>query len=189
MNAPRFRPLSPEEMTAEQKRVAQAIASGPRGGVRGPFPALLRSPELADRIRHLGDYIRFESALAPPLRELAILLVARFWSAHYEWHAHQQAALKAGMNPDIPEAIAQGRRPTSLSSDENLIYDFFSQLLTKKDVADATYEAAIERFGEKSVVELICTAGYYSFISLILNTNRTPVPEGGKPLPPLPSGP
>jgi 4-carboxymuconolactone decarboxylase len=188
MNAPRFRPLSPEEMSPEQTRVAQAIATGPRGSVRGPFPALLRSPELADRIRHLGDYIRFESTLPPKLRELAILLVARFWSAHYEWHAHQQAALKAGMSADIPEAIAQGRRPSSLTPDENLIFDFFSQLLTKKDVADDTYKAAVERFGEKSVVELICTAGYYSFISLILNVNRTPVPEGGKPLPPVPAG-
>jgi 4-carboxymuconolactone decarboxylase len=188
MNAPRFRPLSPEEMTAEQTRVAQAIAAGPRGGVRGPFPALLRSPELADRIRHLGDYIRFESALPPALRELAILLVARFWSAHYEWHAHQQAALKLGMNPEIPDSIAQGRRPASLTPDETLIYDFFSQLLTKRDVADDTYKSAVERFGEKTVVELICTAGYYSFISLILNANRTPVPEGEKPLPALPAG-
>jgi 4-carboxymuconolactone decarboxylase len=187
MNAPRFRPLSPEEMTADQKRVAQALISGPRGAVRGPFPALLRSPELAERIRHLGDYVRFEAALPPQLRELAILLVARFWSAHYEWHAHQAAALKAGLNPAIPEAIAQGRRPAAMSPDENLIYDFFSQLLTKKDVADDTYKAMVERFGEKTVIELICTAGYYSFISLVLNANRTPVPEGGKLLPPLPA--
>jgi 4-carboxymuconolactone decarboxylase len=188
MGGPRFRPLSPQEMTAEQARVAQAIASGPRGGVRGPFPALLRSPELADRVRHLGDYVRFESALPAQLRELAILLVARFWSAHYEWHAHRQAALKAGMSPEIPEAIAQGRRPPSLSEEENVIYDFFTQLLTKKDVADDTYQAAVQRFGEKSVVELICTAGYYSFVSLVLNANRTPVPEGGTPLPPLSAG-
>lgn len=186
MSAPRLRPLSPQEMTAEQQRVAQAIATGPRGGVRGPFAALLRSPELADRVRSVGDYVRFESDLPPRLRELVILLVARFWSAHYEWHAHQQAALKIGMNPEIPDAIAQGRRPSSLSSDEGLIYDFFSQLLGKRDVGDETYRAAIERFGEKSVVELIGTAGYYSFISLILNANRTPVPEGGSPLPPMP---
>jgi 4-carboxymuconolactone decarboxylase len=188
MNVPRFRPLSPEEMSADQARVAKAIASGPRGGVRGPFPALLRSPELADRVRHLGDYIRFESALPPVLRELAILLVARFWSANYEWHAHQKAALNAGMNPDIPEAIAHGRRPQSLSGDESLIYDFVSQLLGEKDVSDDTYRAAVERFGEKSVVELICTAGYYGFVSLILNANRSPVPEGGEVLPRLPAG-
>jgi 4-carboxymuconolactone decarboxylase len=187
MYEPRLQPLSPQHMTTEQQRVAQTIASGPRGGVRGPFVALLRSPELADRIRSVGDYVRFESELPPQLRELAILLVARFWSAHYEWHAHQQAALKAGMNAEIPEAIAQCRRPASLSSDEALIYDFISQLLSNRDVADETYRATIERFGEKSVVELIGTAGYYSMISLVLNANRTPVPEGGSPLPPLPA--
>jgi len=187
MNAPRLRPLSPQEMTTDQQRVAHAIATGPRGGVRGPFVALLRSPELADRIRSLGDYVRFESGLPPQLRELVILLAARFWSANYEWHAHQQAALKEGMNPEIPKAIAENRRPSTLSSDEGLIYDFFSQLLSKRDVADETYQAAIERFGEKSVVELIGTAGYYSLISLVLNANRTPVPEGGSPLPPLPT--
>ena len=95
---------------------------------------------------------------------------------------------KAGMSPDIPEAIAQGRRPPSLSEEETVIYDFFTQLLTKKDVADDTYQAAVQRFGEKSVVELICTAGYYSFVSLVLNANRTPVPEGGTPLPTLSAG-
>lgn len=186
MNAPRLQPLSPEQMTTEQQRVAQIIATGPRGSVRGPFVALLRSPELADRIRALGDYVRFESDLPPLLRELGILVVARFWSAHYEWHAHQQAALKAGMNPEIPEAIAQGRRPCSLSFDQALIYDFFSQLLNMRDVTDETYRAAVERFGEKALIELIGTAGYYSMISLVLNANRTPAPAGGSPLPPLP---
>src|SRR5215475_423610 len=140
----RFKPLPQHDMTLDQQRVAQAVACGPRGGLRGPFPALLRSPELADRVRRLGDYVRFESALPAQLRELAILLVARFWSAHYEWHAHRQAALKAGMSPDIPEAIAQGRRPASLSEEENVIYDFFTQLLTNKDVADDTYQAAVQ---------------------------------------------
>lgn len=183
MNAPRLQPLSPEQMSAEQQRVAQTIVAGPRGSVRGPFVALLRSPELADRIRALGDYVRFESGLPPLLRELAILVVARFWSAHYEWHAHRQAALKAGMKPEISDSIAQGRRPPSLASDEALIYDFVSQLLNKRDVSDEIYRAAVERFGEKALIELIGTAGYYSLISLVLNANRTPVPEGGSPLP------
>ncbi len=111
MTGPRFKPLPPEQMTAEQKRVAQEIAQGPRGGLRGPFPALLRIPALADRVRALGDYVRFESSLPPPLSELAILVVARFWTAQYEWYAHSQHAVKAGIDPSIPEAIAQGRRP------------------------------------------------------------------------------
>src|SRR5262249_1842368 len=110
---PRFKPLPPDQMTPEQKRVAQALASGPRGGVRGPFPALLRSPALADRVRQLGDYVRFEASLSPAHRELVILVVARFWSAQYEWYAHRQHAAKAGLDPSVADAIARGDRPSA----------------------------------------------------------------------------
>jgi 4-carboxymuconolactone decarboxylase len=164
MTGPRFKPLPPEQMTAEQKRVAQ---------------------ELADRVRTLGDYVRFEGALPQPLSELAILLVARFWSAQYEWYAHSRHAVKAGLDPSIPDAIAQGRRPPKLSADEALVYDFCSEMLHGRDVSDVTYEAAVRRFGEKTVLELVSVAAYYSFVSLILNVNRTPIPEGATPLPAL----
>src|SRR5262249_42451275 len=104
----RFAPLSPQDMTADQQRVAQAVATVPRGGLRGPFHALLRSRELADRVRHLGDYVRFESTVPAALRELAILLVARFWSAHYEWNAHRKHAAAAGLDPSVADAIEAG---------------------------------------------------------------------------------
>src|SRR5262249_57407140 len=107
MTGPRFKPIPPEQMTAEQQRVVQALTDGPRGGLRGPFPALLRIPALADRLRLLGDYVRFESALPPPLRELAILVVARFWSAQYAWYAHCQHAVKAGPDPRTADALAE----------------------------------------------------------------------------------
>ena len=181
----RFAPLSDPDMTPEQRRVAHAVASGPRGGLRGPFHALLRSPELADRVRLLGDFVRFESAIPASLRELAILLVARFWSADYEWHAHRSHAVTAGLDPAIPAAIETGRRPAALSPDEILVYDLISELLTDRDISDATYEAAKNRFGERAIVELIGTAGYYGIVSLVLNAARVPVPEGGSRLPPL----
>ena len=98
----RFAPLSDPDMTPEQRRVAHAVASGPRGGLRGPFHALLRSPELADRVRLLGDFVRFESAIPASLRELAILLVARFWSADYEWHAHRGTPSPLASIPRFP---------------------------------------------------------------------------------------
>jgi len=180
---PRFKPLSQHDMTLDQQRVAQAVASGPRGGLRGPFHALLRSPELADRVRHLGDYVRFESKVPGALRELAILLVARFWSAHYEWNAHRKHAAAAGLDPTIADAIEVGKRPAELSADETLVYDLVTELLRDKDISDRTFAAATARFGEQMVIELIGTAGYYGFVSLVLNANRTPVAEGGKPLP------
>jgi len=181
----RFKPLSQRDMTLDQQRVAQAVATGPRGGLRGPFHALLRSPELADRVRHLGDFIRFESTLPSALRELAILVVARFWSAHYEWNAHRKHAAAAGLDPSIADAIEMGKRPAKLSIDETLVYDFIVELLHDRDVSDATFMAARERFGERMLVELIGTAGYYGFVSLVLNADRTPVAEDGRLLPAL----
>jgi 4-carboxymuconolactone decarboxylase len=151
--------------------------------LRGPFHALLRSPELADRVRHLGDFVRFESAVPAALRELAILLVARFWSAHYEWNAHRRHAAAAGLDPAIADAIEVGKRPAKLSADETIVYDLIAELLHDKDISDKTFEAAKARFGEQMMVELIGTAGYYGFVSLVLNASRTPVAEGGKPLP------
>lgn len=185
MTGPRFKPLPPEQMTAEQTRVAQALTQGPRGGVRGPFPALLRIPALAERARTLGDYVRFEGTLPQPLRELAILVVARFWSAQYEWYAHSRHAVKAGLDASVPDAIAQGRRPPKLSADEALVYDFCTELLHARDVSDATFAAAAQRFGETTVLELVALAGYYGFVSLILNVNRSPIPDDATPLRPL----
>jgi 4-carboxymuconolactone decarboxylase len=179
----RFKPLSQHDMSLDQQRVAQAIASGPRGGLRGPFHALLRSPDLADRVRHLGDYVRFESIVPAKLRELAILVVARFWSAHYEWNAHRKHAATAGLDPSVADAIELGTRPLKLSDDEALVYDFVTELLRDKDVSETTFAAAEARFGERMLIELIGTAGYYGFVSLVLNAARTPVAEGGKPLP------
>jgi 4-carboxymuconolactone decarboxylase len=185
MTGPRFKPIPPEQMTAEQKRVVQALTDGPRGGLRGPFPALLRLPELADRVRVLGDYVRFEGTLPGNLRELAILVVARFWSAQYEWYAHSQHAVKAGVDPSVPAAIAKGERPPRLSADEALVFDVCSELLNDRDVSDKTFAAAVTRFGESTVLELVSLAAYYGFVSLILNLNRTPIPEGATPLGPL----
>jgi 4-carboxymuconolactone decarboxylase len=179
----RFTPLSQRDMTLDQQRVAQAVATGPRGGLRGPFHALLRSPELADRVRHLGDYVRFESTVPGRLRELAILLVARFWSSHYEWNAHRKHAAAAGLDPAVADAIEMGRRPAKLSPDETLVYDLVTELLHDKDISDATFAAAKTRFGDQILIELIGTAGYYGFVSLVLNASRTPVAQGEKPLP------
>jgi 4-carboxymuconolactone decarboxylase len=185
MTGPRFKPLPPEQMTPEQTRVAQALTQGPRGGVRGPFPALLRLPDLAERVRALGDYVRFEGTLPQPLRELAILVVARFWSAQYEWYAHSRHAVKAGLDASVPDAIAQGKRPQKLSADEALVYDFCTELMHARDVSDATFAAAVQRFGETTVLELVALAGYYGFVSLILNVNRSPIPDDATPLRPL----
>lgn len=192
----RFKVLQPEEMTQAQKDLVKSIASGPRASVQGsaansgggtvgsPFNVFLRSPELGEHLQRAGSYIRFKSSLGMKLNELAILIVARHWSSQYEWFAHHRLALQAGLDPAVAEEIAQGRRPKGMKPDEEVIYNFVSELLNDKRVGDATYAAVLERFGEQGVMDLIGVTGYYVLVSMVLNVDRTPIPNDGKP--PLP---
>jgi 4-carboxymuconolactone decarboxylase len=113
----RFKTLSESEMTPEQRRLAQAIVAGPRKAMRGgPFQALLRSPELGDLVQQVGAHVRFHSILPDPLKELAILVTARHWTAQYEWYAHRQMGEKAGLAPALCDALAAGQRPDKMAT-------------------------------------------------------------------------
>ncbi len=179
----RFKHLEKSEMTDAQRKAYEAIVSGPRGGARGPFNALLRSPDLADRVQRVGEYVRFNSSLPARLNELAILVVARYWSAQYEWYAHRQLALAAGLDPRIADAIAQGKRPANMQDDEAAIYDFCKELHERKFVSNAAYQAALDKFGERGVLDLVGVSGYYTLVSMVLNVDQHPLPEGVTPLP------
>lgn len=178
----RFKPLSLDEMTPEQRRMADNLLAGPRKGMRGPFSALLYSPETGDQAQKLGAQVRFHNSLPEKLKELAILAVARFWTAQFEWYAHHRLALAAGLAPAIADAIAQGKRPKTMSAEETAIYEFCTELLETREVSDATFAAVKDRFGEKGVIDLICTMGYYCLVSMTLNVNRYPIPEDAVPL-------
>ncbi len=186
MGEERFPVLTPETMSEDQRRVAEAIMSGPRKGMRGPFKALLASSELADRVQRVGAYVRFESVLPARLNELAILLVARKWTAQFEFYAHAELARGAGLDPAVIAAIAVGRRPGTLAGDEADIYAFCVELLETTQVSDAVFLAVWERFGERGVIDLIGALGYYSLVSMVLNVDRVSLPDGvAPPLQPL----
>ena len=178
----RLPPLAPERMTPRQREVAEAIAGGPRGGLRGPFQAWLRSPEVADRFQRVGEYVRFNSSIPPALNELAILVTAREWTAQFEWYAHNALAMKAGLPPAIAEAIARGERPAGMDADQRIVYDFSTELHRDKSVSDATYAAVVERFGERGLVDLVAACGYYVAVAMTLNVARVPLPDGVAPL-------
>jgi 4-carboxymuconolactone decarboxylase len=182
---PRFKPLGEGDMSDAQRKVYREIASGPRGGVRGPFNALLRSPELADRAQKFGEYVRFQTSLPDRLKELAILITARHWSAQYEWHSHHAHALKAGLAPQLAADLARGRRPAGMEGDEAAVYEFCKELHQKKTVSDSAYAAVVKHFGERGAVDLIGVIGYYTLVSMILNVDRHPLPDGAAPLPAL----
>jgi 4-carboxymuconolactone decarboxylase len=182
MKNQRFKPLSADEMSAEQRRLADNILAGPRKSLSGPFSVFLYSPATGDAAQKLGAQVRFHNALPEKLKELAILIVARHWTAQYEWYAHHRFALEAGLKPAVAADIAAGKRPAGLQADEQAIYDFAKELLETKEVSDDTFNSVAERFGEKAVVDLICTMGYYSLVSMTLNVNRFPIPQDATPL-------
>lgn len=185
MTAERFPQLTPETMTPEQRRVAEGIVSGPRGGLRGPFNAWLRSPEVADRFQRVGEHLRFNSSIPARLNELAILVTAREWTSQYEWFAHHRLAMAAGLPEGIAADIAAGRRPEGMNEDERIVYEFCTELHRTREVSDATYGAAQRRFGDQGVIDLIAVSGYYVAVAMTLNVARVPLPPGAVPLPRL----
>ena len=173
-------PIPADKMTeAQSKAVAEFTAA--RGTLTGPWVALLRSPEVVNRARALSDYLRFKSALPPRLSELVILITARQWAQQYEWNAHHALALKGGLNPEIAKAVAEGRRPQHMAADEEVVYDFCIELHRNHGVSDATYARALAKFGEQGIIDMIGLNGYYTLISMVLNTARTPLPAGAAP--------
>jgi 4-carboxymuconolactone decarboxylase len=176
----RMPPLPTEQLTDEQ---AQALAEfvAARGQPTGPWIVLLRSPELMKRTRGLSDYLRFESVLPGYLREFVILMAARQWGQSYEWNAHYPLAIDEGFSAEMAQAIAEGRRPDGMLEEEEILYDFCMELQRNHGVSDPTYARAVERFGEQGVVETVSLVGYYTMISMILNTARTPLPDGVNP--------
>lgn len=185
MSNQRFPTLTPEQMTPDQKRMADAIAAGPRGSLRGPFNVLLRSPDLGDRVQRVGEYVRFKSSLPQRLNELGILLVARKWTAQYEWYAHRTLALKAGLSAVICDAIAEGKRPANMAADEAVVYNFAHELLETTQVSDANFNAMTAMFGEQGAVDLIGALGYYTVVSMVLNVGQVALPPDAVPLKPL----
>jgi len=119
--------------------------------------------------------------LGNKLTEFAILIAARDWTNNYEWNAHAPAANRAGLSPALVADIAAGRRPDPMSEDEQIVYDFCAELLHNKSVSDATYARALAKFGEPGVVELANIEGYYVYLSMVMNTARSPLPAGAKP--------
>ena len=133
-------------------------------------------------VQSLGGEIRFKSSLPAKLNELAIMVTARYWTSQYEWHAHCKLALEAGLDPAIAKDVAENRRPAKMDADEAMIYDFSRELHDTKQVSDANFQRVKDRFGEQGVFDLIACNGYYSLVSMILNVDRVPLPDG-VPLP------
>ncbi len=157
---PRITFPTPDAMNADQRRVYDKVVSGPRGKIEGPLRAALHNAELADRWQALGALLRYNTTLLPRLSEIAILVTGRACESPFEWYAHRRESEKIGIEADILEAILAQTDPVFKSSDEALVYRYALELNQTKSVSDFTYAKTLERFGERTVVELTALVGY-----------------------------
>ena len=176
----RFRPLSYAELNPAQKAMADAEIATGRKSLDGPTNITLRSPEMAKASRPLNRYLRFEAPIEHKLKEIVILLTARFWGGQYVWYSHRAYAIEAGLSPAFIEAMAAGRRPDGMTADEAAVYDFFSELLATRQVSDATFRTLADRVGERAIVELVGLMGHYHGTTALFAIDRYPLPNGAK---------
>jgi 4-carboxymuconolactone decarboxylase len=174
----RLTDIVPEKLSPEQRRVHDAIASGPRGIVQGPLRVWLKSADLADKAQALGAFCRFGTSLPPQLSELAILVTGAHWQAGFEWFVHAPIGIKAGLDAAPVAAIRKGEAPHFAKPDEAAVYAFAQELTTKRRVSEPTYKTAVEMLGEKAVVELVGILGYYTLISMTIVAFDVPIPAG-----------
>ncbi|WP_242666095.1 carboxymuconolactone decarboxylase family protein [Parafrankia irregularis] len=163
----RLKPL--ETLSPRQAEISDRITSR-RGGTRGPFLVWLRSPELCERVEALGAFCRFESALPLRLRELSLLIAARHFDAQYSWNAHVDKAADAGVDRAALERLARREDPAFTAPDEQLLYQFATEVLTEHFVRDETFAAGLAAFGEQGLVDLIGSLGNFSMLAMLLNT-------------------
>ena len=178
---PRIAAVDPELMTPAQRSVADVVAAGPRGSVRGPFAVLLNSPGTFAPAQALGAYLRFESTIPDDLRELAILVTARHWRQDYEWTVHAVLAAKAGIHARAIDALAAGTDARDLTAGQTQVMLFCEQLHRSGTVDDATFARAEEILGTTGIIDLCAVCGYYALLAMVMNVARNPSPATPSP--------
>jgi 4-carboxymuconolactone decarboxylase len=177
----RLPPIPLEKMSEDQKKAVTEYKSLRNADPAGPpWSVILRVPDWLVPALQMRLHVANRPVLGNKLTELAILIAAREWTNHYEWNAHYNAATQAGLNPAIIAAVAEGRRPERMAEDEEILYDVCTELLRNRSVSDPTYARALAKFGEAGVVEAASIEGYYSYLAMIMNTARSPLPGGAK---------
>lgn len=180
----RIDPIPLDRMTPEQRRINDEIA-GSRGGgpAKGPFALWLRTPELADKANVFGSFLRQQTSVPQRLVELAVLVVARTYTAQYEWYAHAKYVEKVGLNPAVAEAIRTRREPVIEAEDEQIVHAVATALSVDRRLDDATYARALEVLGEQTLLDLVTIIGFYTMVAVVLVSFDVDIPDGGdKPL-------
>jgi 4-carboxymuconolactone decarboxylase len=173
----RLRPKARLDLTPEQQqaydRIGEMRPARPDGTYGGPFDPWIRSPELAQRAVEFGRFL-WERTLPRRLVELAILVTGRFWRSNVEWVAHVRMALENGVTQATIDDIWNQRAPAGAPDDERLVYEVAKSLHERHELSNELYRRAVDRFGERGLVDIIGVIGFYTMVSMTLNAFRIP---------------
>lgn len=176
----RIAPVPPEDMTAEQRAMFDLVASQRgQGKVRGPFALLLHAPDIGTRVADMVNHFLSDTRVPHKLKELAIIAVARRYSAQYEWFIHAARAVRVGLAEETAETIRTGARPAFADADEALVYDLAVEIVETRTLSDETYAKATAALGEPATLELVSLVGFYIMVAVVLNAYRVEIPDGG----------
>ncbi|HIG43310.1 MAG: carboxymuconolactone decarboxylase family protein [bacterium] len=179
----RLQPKSFDELTTEQQAQYERITKtrSPRadGQLGGPFDPWIRSPEVAQRAMSLGNFVWERTAVGRRIVELAIIVTGRHWRSNVEWVAHSKMAKAEGVSDEVIQSVFdQVEPPADAPDDEKLTIEVCRAIHDTKDLPLPLYKAAIEQWGETGLMDIIQTIGFYSFVSMTLNTFNIPTAEG-----------
>jgi 4-carboxymuconolactone decarboxylase len=177
----RYPALKPDQLNAEQKAYIENLQKPPRNNTTAlqnpPYKVYMRSPELAAKLESVSDYVRWGTGQPPRLTELAIMITARQWSSQWIWRGHYRAAVRGGLDPSVGADIAAGKRPDKMKEDETALYNYAMEMYRDRSVSDQTYAAAVKQFGEKGLIDLVATMGYYDTVAMTLITAKAVAPK------------
>ncbi len=180
-------PILTRDQVPDQLRAAFDHETADSGGVvdSGPGSAMINSPEMRRRSNHLVNYLRDESSLPKQIQELVMILTARNMDCQYIWHAHAARARQQGISDEFVDNLRDGRPLPQLSADLQIVVDYVTELFDSHRVSDATFQAAVGRFGALSITEITTLMGYYSLLAFNANAFDIDVPDGGEPKLPI----
>jgi 4-carboxymuconolactone decarboxylase len=176
---PRLVVIPPERMNPEQHKVyEESVALGtPNGTSGGPYTAYILNPEYMRLHRSVSNYLR-NSSLPGRLRQMLVLRTIKHWGSRYPWVVQVRASLKEGLEQSVIDAIDKGQPPPLTSAEDIAAFEFCRELLETKQVGDATYQRAVELFGEAGVSNIVVTIGHFTTTALTANAFAIDPPKG-----------
>jgi 4-carboxymuconolactone decarboxylase len=176
--AKRFPQITLDQLDPQGRALGEEIMKISSVGLAGPYNPMLRSPVMADRLKRLLDYLRFNTSLPTRLNEFAILIQGRLWTSQVEWYAHYPLALKAGLPQAVADDLKANIRPRNMKPDEEVVYDVSMELASKHEISDELFYRAKSLLGEQQLVDLVAVSGTYVLVAMILSVAEESVPVG-----------